>query len=68
MEIRRITSNLPADLLAKAQEATGLGITETLVAGLEALLQRASFERMKKLQGKIHLQEDGGRKNGSSSH
>ena len=31
---KKITANIPAQLLARAQELTGLGITETLVAGL----------------------------------
>lgn len=64
MPTRRITANLPSDLLEKALTLTGQGITETLVAGLEAILKREVLERAKKLQGKIHLEEDGGRKNG----
>lgn len=62
MQTKRITANLPAKLLADAQETLGEGITETLVAGLEALLRQDALERAKKLRGKILLQEDGGRK------
>jgi hypothetical protein len=35
--VKKITANIPAELLARAQRATGLGITETLVAGLQEL-------------------------------
>jgi len=65
MQTKRITANLPAKLLADAQETHGDGITETLVAGLEALLRQDALERAKKLRGKIFLQEDGGRKHAS---
>jgi hypothetical protein len=33
---RRVTANLPADLLEDALEATGQGITETLAEGIAA--------------------------------
>jgi len=66
MQIKRITANLPGDLLEQAQAATGLGITETLVAGLETLLRFAALEELKKLRGKIFIRPDSGRKNGDS--
>jgi len=34
---KKVTANLPAELLAQAQATTGLGITETLIAGLREL-------------------------------
>ena len=61
MPTKRVTANLPAELLEKALLLTGQGITETLVEGLEAILKREVLERAKKLQGKIRLEEDGGR-------
>lgn len=62
MQTKRITANLPQKLLAEALEATGQGITETLVAGLEAVLRQEALGRAKKLRGKLSLQEDGGRR------
>ena len=35
MTTRRVTANLPKDLLRIAQEVTGKGITETIVEGLD---------------------------------
>ena len=61
MQTKRITANLPQKLLDEAIEATGLGITETLVAGLEAVLRQEALGRAKKLKGKLLLREDGGR-------
>jgi hypothetical protein len=42
---RRVTANLPEDLLDKAMDYTGKGITETLVEGLEQLRRRRFYEK-----------------------
>jgi hypothetical protein len=52
---KRITANLPADLLRDAMEATGKGITETLVEGLQRVRQARAFEKAQELRGKISL-------------
>jgi hypothetical protein len=66
MSTRRVTANLPAELLQKATELTGSGITETLVEGLESLLKKETLTKAKKLQGKIRIQADEGRKDGNA--
>jgi hypothetical protein len=66
MTTRRVTANLPADLLQKATELTGAGITETLVEGLESILKKETLTKAKKLQGKIRIFADGGRKDGAT--
>lgn len=53
--VRRITANLPDDLLADAMRTTGKGITETLVEGLELLRRRRAYAKALKLQGKLRL-------------
>lgn len=58
MNARRITANLPAELLDRAQEITGKGITETLVEGLEQIRRRRASERIMALKGKVHLNID----------
>ncbi|HEV8657762.1 MAG TPA: hypothetical protein VGS96_03960 [Thermoanaerobaculia bacterium] len=55
---RRVTANLPDDLLRAAQEVTGRGITETLVEGLEQIRKRRFFEKAMALKGKINLDID----------
>jgi hypothetical protein len=55
---RRITANIPDDLLEAAQEVTGKGITETLVEGLEQLRRRRLHNKVMALRGKIHLDVD----------
>ena len=52
---RRITANLPEDLLDDAMRVTGKGITETLVAGLRLVRRTRAYEKAMALRGKIHL-------------
>jgi hypothetical protein len=55
---RRITANLPRDLLRDAMDATGKGITETLVEGLERIRRAKALDRARALRGRITLQVD----------
>jgi hypothetical protein len=55
---RRITANLPEDLLADAMRATGKGITETLIDGLELVRRRRAYAKALQLQGKLDLVVD----------
>lgn len=54
--VKKITANLPAELLARAQQATGLGITETLVAGLEELERSRKRSALRGLRGRVKFQ------------
>ena len=55
---RRITANLPEDLLDDAMKVTGKGITDTLVAGLRLVRRARAYEKAMALRGKIHLDVD----------
>jgi hypothetical protein len=56
--IKKITANLPAKLLARAQASTGLGITETLVAGLEELERSRQRSALRGLRGRVKFELD----------
>lgn len=56
--VKKITANLPAELLARAQRATGLGITETLVAGLEELERSRKRSALRALRGRVKFELD----------
>ncbi len=56
--MRRITANLPDNLLRDAMRATGKGITETLIEGLERLRRASAFQKAMALKGKIRLDID----------
>ncbi len=55
---KRITANLPEDLLEEAMEVTGKGITETIVEGLRRVRQGRAFAKAKALRGRISLKID----------
>jgi hypothetical protein len=55
---KRITANLPADLLKEATAVTKEGITETLIAGLKLLKRTAAYEKAQALRGKLNLDID----------
>jgi hypothetical protein len=56
--LKKVTANLPAKLLASAQAATGLGITETLIAGLEELERARKRSALRALRGKVRIELD----------
>ena len=55
---RRITANLPADLLEEAMRVTGKGITPTLCEGLERVRRARAYEKAIALKGRIRLEID----------
>ncbi len=55
---RRITANLPEDLLDDAMKVTRKGITDTLVEGLRLVRRARSYEKAMALRGKLHLDVD----------
>jgi hypothetical protein len=55
---RRITANLPEQLLEEAMKVTGKGITETLVEGLRLVRRARAYEKAMALRGKVNLSID----------
>jgi hypothetical protein len=55
--VKKITANLPAELLERAQRATGLGITETLVASAALLAIDGDFATMRRKGVPLQLVE-----------
>ncbi len=56
--IKRVTANLPEDLLKEAMQVTEKGITETIVEGLRRVRQARAFTKAQALRGKIFLKID----------
>jgi hypothetical protein len=52
---RKITITVPADLLERAQTATGTGITQTVCTGLEMLAASPAYARLRHLRGNIRF-------------
>ena len=58
MATRRITANLPEELLAEAMATTGRGVTETIVEGLERVRRADAYRKAMSLKGRLRLTVD----------
>jgi len=56
--IKRVTANLPEELLRDAMEVTDKGITETIVEGLYRVRRGRAFAKAQALRGRISLKVD----------
>jgi len=53
--LRKITVEVPADLIEKAQQATGSGVTQTVLAGLQLVAASQAYTRLRSLRGKVRF-------------
>ncbi len=54
-EARKITVEVPVDLLEKAQQASGAGVTQTVRAGLQLIAAAQTFAELRRLRGKVRF-------------
>jgi len=52
---RKITVEIPRELLKKAQRASGTGITQTIRTGLQLVAASRTYARLRGLRGKVHF-------------
>ena len=52
---RKITVEVPLDLLEKAQRASGTGITQTVRTGLQLVAASRTYARLRRLRGKVRF-------------
>ncbi len=52
---RKITLEVPVDLLDKAQRASGSGVTQTVRAGLQLIAASQTYARLRTLRGKVQF-------------
>lgn len=52
---RKITVEIPAELLKKAQRASGSGITETVRTGLQLVAATRAYARLRGFRGKVRF-------------
>jgi hypothetical protein len=52
---RKITVEIPTELLKKAQRASGAGITETVRTGLQLVAASETYARLRQLRGKVRF-------------
>ena len=52
---RKITVEVPLELLEKAQRASSSGITQTVRTGLQLVAASHAYARLRQLRGKVHF-------------
>jgi len=52
---RKITVEVPEELLAEAQKASGEGITQTVRTGLQLVAASRTYARLRQLRGKVRF-------------
>jgi hypothetical protein len=52
---RKITVEVPAELLEKAQRASGAGVTQTVRAGLQLMAASEAYARLLQFRGKVRF-------------
>jgi hypothetical protein len=53
--VRKITVEVPLELLERAQEASGAGVTQTVRTGLHLVAASRTYARLRKLRGKVQF-------------
>jgi hypothetical protein len=53
--VRKITVEIPEDLLDKAQQASGTGITQTVRTGLQLVAASRTYASLRQLRGKVRF-------------
>jgi hypothetical protein len=52
---RKITVEVPPELLERAQRASGAGITQTVRTGLQLVAASQAYSDLRKLRGKVRF-------------
>ena len=55
---RRITANLPPELVDEACRTTGMSLTETLIFGLELVRRSRAASKAASLKGRLRIDVD----------
>ena len=53
--LRKITVEVPQELLDKAQQSSGAGITQTVRTGLQLVAASQTYARLRQLRGKVRF-------------
>lgn len=53
--VQKITVGIPSELLARAQRASGAGITETVRTGLQLVAASEAYASLRQMRGKVRF-------------
>jgi hypothetical protein len=57
-DARKVTVELPVDLLRRAQKSSGEGVTATIRRGLELIAAGRAYRDLRRLKGRVSLSID----------
>ena len=57
-KLKKLTLQVPDELLSRATQATGEGITPTIRRGLELVAASGAYQNLRSLKGKVKLNLD----------
>ncbi len=57
-KLRKISTNIPSDLLSEATSSSGLNQTAAIIEGLKELIRKQKLRQLLALQGKINVNFD----------
>lgn len=57
-QVRKVTVDVPEDLLRRAQKATGEGITATIRSGLTLVAAKNAYDALRRLRGRVQFSVD----------
>ena len=55
---KKVTVDVPEELLRRAQKATGQGITGTITTGLQLVAATGAYEGLRRLRGRVRFSVD----------
>ncbi len=55
---RKVTVQVPGDLLRRAQKSTNAGVTATVRRGLELVAAAKTYEQLRRLRGRVAFSLD----------
>jgi hypothetical protein len=55
---KKVTVEVPLELLRKAQRSTGRGVTATIRKGLELVAAGKAYEELRRLRGRVKFSVD----------
>ncbi|HEY3380604.1 MAG TPA: hypothetical protein VGK32_02490 [Vicinamibacterales bacterium] len=57
-KVKKVTVDLPDDLLRRAQKSTGQGITATIRTGLQLVAATTAYDELRRLRGRVRVSVD----------
>ncbi len=58
VNVKKVTVDVPEDLLRRAQRSTGQGVTATIRAGLQLVAATGACDTLRRMRGRVQFSVD----------